>query len=186
MNIPPKYYLIVDLECTCCNDDSFPRNERETIEIGAVMVDASTFEQVDKWMTFIKPVRHTKLTDFCTQLTSITQEDVDGAPLFLEAIQEFQKWINQYPNFVFCSWGDFDKRQLRNEGASHGINNPAGSTHVNLKKEFSKKQNLPRKYGMEGAVKLIGGKLEGTHHRGIDDACNMVQLLPYIFGDSKL
>ena len=182
----PNYYLIVDLECTCCDDESFPRNEREIIEIGAVMVDATTLTQVDEWNTFIRPVRHPQLTTFCTSLTSITQKNVDDAPLFIEAIKSFQKWAYSYPGFLFCSWGDFDKRQLRNEAATHGMGEPAGSNHINLKKEFTRKQNLKRKYGMAGAIELIGGKLEGKHHRGIDDVRNMVQILPYIFGDEKI
>ena len=182
----PQYYLIADLECTCCDDDSFPRNEREIIEIGAVMVDSNTLQKVDEWNSFIKPVRHPILTEFCTKLTSITQADVDGAPLFQEALKVFQKWAYSYSRFLFCSWGDFDKRQLRNEASAHGFNAPLGSNHINLKKEFSKVQGLGRKYGMAGAIELIGGKLEGKHHRGIDDVRNMIQILPYIFGEFKI
>ena len=127
----PQYYLIVDLECTCCDDDSFPRSEREIIEIGAVMVDATTLESVEEFNSFIRPTRHSKLAVFCTALTSIMQADVDSAPLFSEVIKSFQKWIYSYPNFQFCSWGDFDKRQLRNEAAIHEIGEPAGSSYLN-------------------------------------------------------
>jgi inhibitor of KinA sporulation pathway (predicted exonuclease) len=181
-----QYYLVVDLECTCCDDDSFSRREREIIEIGAIMVDSTSLLPVEEWNSYVKPVRHPILTEFCTNLTSITQADVDSAPYFPDALKAFQKWIFQYPNFLFCSWGDFDKRQLRNEATSIGITNPCGSTHLNLKKEFSKRQNLPRKYGMAGAISLIGGDLKGKHHRGIDDVRNMCQLLPYIFGSASI
>ena len=39
-----KYDLIVDLESTCCKERSIARNKMETIEIGAVMVDAQTIK----------------------------------------------------------------------------------------------------------------------------------------------
>ncbi|MGL5075983.1 MAG: 3'-5' exonuclease, partial [Waterburya sp.] len=45
---------------------------------------------------------------------------------------------------------------------------------------------LSKKYGMAGALKLAGIELIGTHHRGIDDARNIAQLLPYMLGREKL
>jgi len=44
MQIGNRYYVIVDLEATCSRDATVPREEMEIIEIGAVMVDARTFE----------------------------------------------------------------------------------------------------------------------------------------------
>lgn len=79
----------------------------ETIEIGAVMLDATTLDILDEYCAFIKPVRHPRLTDFCTSLTSIRQADVDLAPEFPEAISVFQAWLQRYADVVFCSWGGF-------------------------------------------------------------------------------
>ncbi|MGL5878057.1 MAG: 3'-5' exonuclease, partial [Xenococcaceae cyanobacterium] len=63
---------------------------------------------------------------------------------------------------------------------------PLSSKHLNLKQLFSENQNLPKKYGMAQALDLVGIKLVGTHHRGIDDARNIAKLLPYILGREKL
>ena len=49
----------------------------EIIEIGAVMAEASTFQVFDEFQTFIRPVRHPRLTPFCTSLTSFEQQDID-------------------------------------------------------------------------------------------------------------
>ena len=38
---------------------------------------------------------------------------------------------------------------------------------------------------MAQALKLAGLELDGTHHRGIDDARNIARLLPFIVGDQK-
>ncbi|MEN9576703.1 MAG: hypothetical protein RL514_4558 [Verrucomicrobiota bacterium] len=52
----------------------------EIIEIGAVAVRAEDGVPLAEFQSFVRPVRHPRLTPFCTQLTSIQQTDVDGAP----------------------------------------------------------------------------------------------------------
>ncbi len=43
----PGYWLVIDLEATCCNDGQFPREEMEIIEIGAVIADGKSFQPID-------------------------------------------------------------------------------------------------------------------------------------------
>lgn len=54
----------------------------EIIEVGAVTVDAANLQVVDEFQSFVRPTRHPRLTEFCTGLTSIAQQDVDNAPVF--------------------------------------------------------------------------------------------------------
>ncbi|WP_198000962.1 3'-5' exonuclease [Gimesia fumaroli] len=176
------YFLIIDLEATCCNQQSVPRNEMEIIEIGAVMVDYDSLSAVDEFQTFIQPVRHPQLTPFCTELTSIQQSDVDDAPLFAAAINLLKEWMASYEPALFCSWGDYDKSQFEQDCRYHQIPYPFPSAHLNLKTQFSRSQGYSKKYGMTGALKRAGISLEGTHHRGIDDARNMARLMPWIVG----
>jgi 3'-5' exoribonuclease 1 len=178
------YILVVDLEATCCDLKSIPRHQMETIEIGAVMVDRETLSIVDEFQTFVKPVRHPLLTDFCLQLTSISQAQVDTAPTFPEAIDLWQPWLKQFDRTIFGSWGDYDRKQFQQDSKQHHIDlpYPVSSNHVNLKERFSIAQELNKRYGMAQALNLAGVELVGTHHRGIDDARNISQLLPYILG----
>ena len=67
-------YIVVDLEATC--GDSIAHHHREIIEIGAVMVNRQ-FQIESEFQTFVKPIANPKLTDFCTQLTSIPQTTID-------------------------------------------------------------------------------------------------------------
>jgi putative RNA 2'-phosphotransferase len=180
------YFLVVDLEATCCDDKSIKSNQTEIIEIGAVMVEAKSLSAIAQFQTFIKPVRFPILTDFCQSLTSITQADVDQAPTYSDAIARFQSWLAAYPNFLFCSWGDYDRRQFKQDSKFHKIENPLEGDHLNLKKQFSGTQMLPSTYGMVGALNLANIELEGTHHRGIDDARNIAKLLPYCIGRQYL
>ncbi len=180
-----KYFLIVDLEATCCDKQSIPRKDMETIEIGAVLVDSSSLTVVDEFCTFIKPIRHPKLTEFCTGLTSIKQSDVDNAPKYPDAIHIFKEWLYKYSDFLFCSWGDYDKSQLEQDSRFHGIPFPIGAPHLNIKVRFSQNQGIKKKFGMAQALSLCNLKLDGVHHRGIDDARNMARLAPYIFGSAR-
>lgn len=81
-----KHYLVIDLEATCADDGSIPDNEREIIEIGAVLVETAGLTTVEEYQSFVRPVQHPVLSPFCTELTTITQAEVDAAPLFPEVL----------------------------------------------------------------------------------------------------
>ncbi len=181
-----QYFLVIDLEATCSSKKEIAPQEMEIIEIGAVMVEAKNLNILSEFQTFIKPVRHPILTEFCTELTSITQEQIDKAPDYQEAIAIFKQWLYQYSNFIFGSWGDYDRKQFQQDSDFHQLPYPISSGHINLKKLFSTNQGFKNRYGMAQALKLAGIKLEGTHHRGIDDAKNIAQLMPYILGRKKI
>ena len=175
----PPFLVVVDFEATCDQDHRISKYEMEIIEIGAVLVETSTLKKVGELGTFVKPIRHPQLTAFCTELTTITQHDVDDAPLFPEALAKLLVFLGPR-EVLFCSWGDYDRNQLTQDCRLHGVPYPFGERHLNLKKRFSEKQSLPKKLGMGQALEHCNLKLEGTHHRGIDDANNMARMLPWI------
>jgi 3'-5' exoribonuclease 1 len=177
-----NYYLVLDLEATCCDQGTINREQMEIIEIGAVMVEPKNLTIIDEFQTFIKPVRHPILTQFCKSLTSISQTQVDLAPTYPEAIALLKKWLSGYSNGVFGSWGDYDRKQFQQDSNFHKVPFPIAYPHVNLKQLFTETQGLPKRYGMAKALQIVGLPLEGTHHRGIDDARNIAKLLPYILG----
>ena len=108
-----NYYLVVDLEATCCDKQAtIKQTEMEIIEIGAVMVHPESLTIIDEFQSFIKPIRHPILTEFCKSLTSIAQAQVDVAPSYPEAIALLKKWLSGYSNGVFGSWGDLDRKQF--------------------------------------------------------------------------
>lgn len=181
-----EYYLVIDFEATCCDQGSVPREHMEIIEFGAVMVEAASFKPVSEFQCFVRPVRHPKLTAFCTNLTSIRQQDVDSASTFQAAVGQFKAWLYQYANFAFCSWGDYDLKQLRQDCDFHDVPYPISAPHINVKRVFSERQALSKKPGLGQAMQMAGLSFSGTHHRGIDDARNIARLLPYVFGEALL
>lgn len=163
-----KTVVIVDLEATC-EQIKDPRYISEIIEIGAVkIVDGKI---VDKFAIFIKPTIHPILSDFCKELTSITQEDVDNGEDRKTALMNFREFCKDTD--VILSWGMYDRNQLGKECSRHGIEVNWLKRHRNLKEEFSLLLGREKQYGMAKALSIAGLKLDGTHHRGIDDATNI-------------
>ena len=83
--------VIVDLEATCQRERN-PDFISEIIEIGAVKIENDTV--VEEMSLFVKPTINPILTDFCTELTSITQEDVDNflSGKTYEEVNEFSEF----------------------------------------------------------------------------------------------
>jgi inhibitor of KinA sporulation pathway (predicted exonuclease) len=177
----PAHYLVVDLEATCCDDGSIPREEMEIIEIGAVLVEAATLQPVREMQAFVRPIRHPRLTEFCTRLTTITQAEVDAAPRFPSAMARLRDFLRG-TDALFCSWGAYDRNQLQRDARRHGVPLPLGRDHLNLKAAFSRRLGEPREYGTGQALRRVGLSFQGTHHRAIDDARNIARLLPYALG----
>ncbi len=177
MNIPNANYLIVDLEATCSDDGAVPKNEMEIIEIGAVVQNARTFETASEFQTFVRPIRHPRLTAFCTELTGIRQDMLTDAPHFPEAIDSFKKWMFAFEDALFCSWGDYDRNQFLQDCEYHKIDYPFRSGHLNLKAAFMRSLNLRKKLGISQALRHIGMNFAGAHHRGLDDARNIARIV---------
>jgi inhibitor of KinA sporulation pathway (predicted exonuclease) len=177
MQISNAYYLIVDVEATCSDDGAVPRHEMEIIEIGAVIVASKTFEIESEFQALVRPVRHPELTDFCVELTGITQDNVSSAPPFPTAINAMNRWMCQFNDSLFCSWGDYDRNQFLQDCAHHKIDYPFGPEHLNLKAEFSRCFGLKKKLGVTQALKHFGLNFEGSHHRGLDDAKNIARIV---------
>ncbi|MCE9573085.1 MAG: exonuclease domain-containing protein [Deltaproteobacteria bacterium] len=169
-----EYYLVVDLEATCDDHGAVPRHESEIIEIGAVLVDGKHLRPVAELMTFVRPVLHPGLTAFCTELTTITQDQVDDAPTFPAAAARLAAFG---AGALFCSWGNYDRNQLAADAARHGLASPLGPDHLNVKQLFADRLGVRRGLGTHAAMARVGLRPEGTHHRGIDDARNIARLL---------
>lgn len=167
-------YIIVDLEATCWDKGGSP-DRMEIIEIGAVEMTSAGAEAGREFASFVRPVASPILSDFCKELTTIRQEDVDSAEPFWSVFPGFVKWIGD-SDFTLCSWGAYDLNQFRKDCARHKFPLPESfEKHINLKREFSEQQGI-KPTGMNGALKHLGLTLEGTHHRGIDDARNIAKI----------
>ncbi len=167
-------YIVLDLEATCWKDRSVNK-QNEIIEIGAIKINDKG-ESLGEFCEFVKPKLNPILSDFCVELTTITQNEIDAAATYKEVIQRFKKWINLDESYVLCSWGFYDKKQFEKDCKLHDLNTDWLENHISLKHQYAKIKNLRKPIGMGGALKKESLTLEGTHHRGIDDARNIAKI----------
>ncbi len=140
-------------------------------------------EPFPEFQTFIKPVRHNQLTDFCKTLTSIQQSDVDQAPLYQDAIWSMASWMEGFAmvdEILFCSWGYYDKKQFQQDCIWNGVPYPFSDAHCNIKKLFATAPGQGKSVGLGKAIRKLGWKFFGTAHRGIDDARNIARIARWI------
>jgi len=148
----------------------------EIIEIGAVELDNTHFFPISDFDQFVRPTERPMLSEFCRELTTIRQSQVDGAPTFLDAFTAFTDWIGG-ESFKLCSWGDFDMELIDAECARHQCQLPSTMLgHINLKNLYSRAYGTKPSLGLKEAMRKLGMPFEGTMHRGIDDARNIAKV----------
>lgn len=67
---------------------------------------------------------------------------------------------------------------LQNQSRKFNVDYPLSGDHINVKTLFGQLHPTVRKsVGMERALNELNLTLEGTHHRGVDDAKNIAKIL---------
>ena len=101
-------YVVLDLETTGLD----PLSD-EIIEVACVKIDRKTFQEVDRWTSFIAP--QNSVPELISQITHIFPDDLVGAPEFSEIRETLQEFIAGYP--IIGHNISFDIRFLQ----SHGV-----------------------------------------------------------------
>ncbi|MEZ4426296.1 MAG: 3'-5' exonuclease [Nannocystaceae bacterium] len=178
--------VILDFEATC--QEGAPPDPQEVIEFPSVLVSLRERAVIAEFESFVRPVHHPRLTPFCSQLTSITQADVEAAPTFPEVLAAHQRWLEGErllgPNadpFAFVTCGDWDLvTMLPAQCAAADIDIttlPAAYRRwINIKQLFAAVTNKRKGFGMPTMLRTLGLTLEGRHHRGIDDCRNIAKI----------
>jgi inhibitor of KinA sporulation pathway (predicted exonuclease) len=175
--------LVIDIEASCWLKDQQPPGESsEVIEFGCALVSLTDFSIVKKQSILVKP-QFSKISPFCTELTTITQEllDEQGVP-FSQALEILKKEFKPR-DLSWASYGDYDRVQIDRNCELYNIANPFGRTHINVKNVFAIKNKLSKEVGLGQALDKLGLKFEGVEHRGIWDAINIVKILKSVLGN---
>lgn len=167
--------IVLDLESTCWEGNPPPGQEREIIEIGVCLLDVKTGQRHKKCSYLVRPERST-VSPFCTQLTTLTQEQVDQGILFSEAIEHLRREYAPAER-TWASYGDYDRVMLQQQCMDRRVHYPFNRTHINVKNLLAVGMNLPHEVGLDRALEMLNLPLEGTHHRGDDDAWNIAAIL---------
>ncbi len=168
--------IIIDLEATCWNGKAPQGQVNEIIEIGICVLNTSTGLITKNEGILIKPER-SEVSAFCTELTTITQDLLDTKGIsFGEACTRLRENYSAH-YYTWASYGAYDLNMMKKQCNIRGIDYPLSQNHINVKTLFSETKGLRKKVGMNGALNILDIPLEGTHHRGIDDAKNIAKIL---------
>jgi len=166
--------VVVDVEATCWKKGVFSR-KKETIEIGAVKLVLDRAEkQWPEFQTFVRPQRLPRLSSFCRELTGINQDDVDAAPSFPEALQQFLKWSQPLERVVLASWSHYDLWQLDLDLEAHDLPK-LDFPFLDVKKLAAR---IVGAKSLEATARELVPENTGTpRHRAVPDAHRTAQIL---------
>ena len=117
-------YVVFDLEWNApISRGKIYRNDAvdlygEIIQIGAVKLN-DELDVIDTFSTMVKPQYYTKMNKEISELTSITDADLEKGISFKEAAENFLSWCGE--DAALLSWGDSDLQQLEDNSLLHGM-----------------------------------------------------------------
>ena len=171
----------------------------EIIEFPVVLIDTRSMKQVACFHTFIKPEIYPTLTDFCKELTGISQEEVDGGVVLQVAIRQLHSFLLENEvfgsNYAFVSCGSFDANAIKWECSYKELFVPSYLKRwINIQQVFpihkycndrenyvddvyAIKQDFKILKTIQEFLEMCGLEFEGREHSGIDDAKNIARVI---------
>ncbi|XP_026158474.1 ERI1 exoribonuclease 2 isoform X1 [Mastacembelus armatus] len=199
-----SYLIVIDFESTCWREKN--SYSQEIIEFPAVLLNTSTGETESEFHTYVQPQEHPILSRFCTELTGITQMQVEaGIPLQI-CLSRFSRWLQNlqlergvvFPNkqqrssapspslklCAFLTWSDWDLGVcLQYECKRKQLHKPdVLNSWIDLRSTY--RQFYDRKpKGLNGALQDLGIQFSGREHSGLDDSRNTAKLAARMMRD---
>ncbi len=172
----PNYHIVLDLEMNpvsdscCCTSKEL---KTETIEIGAIKIDANTNQIVDDFSCVVRPQFNRRIEPQIRRLTGISTKEVKTADPFCTALSNFVDWIGQDKAQIY-SWSLSDYTQLKKECFAKHVAFPAAFLDwVDFQAEYPKYLGYShnRCFSLKDAANLIGTTVvPGCAHRALYDA----------------
>ncbi|KAF7621419.1 hypothetical protein AFLA_011720 [Aspergillus flavus NRRL3357] len=142
-------YIVIHVATTCDEHGVYvTKDSAEVIELGWILLDAKTCEELHRESVLVKPV-NTPITPLCTSLTTLTWEHVRSAGTFRDAIARFDEFakehlISKNLEFAFVTLDSWDLRvQLPREARDKAVVLPAYLQHsrtFDLRTEYQRWQ----------------------------------------------
>lgn len=140
---------ILDLEMTCdckqqvgkkfIDDGRMKHFLREIISVGFIVADKN-FSIKKSYQAFVKPARNSILTEYCKNLTGITQAEVDGGKICNNAFRDILKICRKYSVKIIFTFDKFDKAGILNSAKfCKAAKEPSKNIHIVAQKIFDVK-----------------------------------------------
>lgn len=179
-----SFICVLDFEATCDNVKGY---QNEIIEFPSILLKYDktnkNYKIIDKFQLFCKPMINNILTNFCIELTSITQINIDNGVEFPVALNKHYDWImdnvGEEKNIIFLTCGFWDLNTMMVKECKRWSINPKNiyMKFINIKEEFKIFYNLKKTIGMAKMLNYMDLELKGRHHSGIEDCYNISRIL---------
>ncbi|KAJ0012634.1 hypothetical protein NQD34_016968 [Periophthalmus magnuspinnatus] len=180
------YICVVDFEATCEKDNP-PGFKHEIIEFPMVLVNTETLEIasfVDSFQEYVKPELNPQLSEFCINLTGITQKMVDEADPFPVVLEKAVAWLQERElgtkyKYAILTDGAWDMSKFLNIQCSISrIRYPQfAKKWINIRKSYGNFYKVPRpQTKLSTMLDKLGLKYEGRPHSGLDDSRNIARI----------
>ena len=149
----------------------------EIIQIGAVKLNDS-FEVVDELRLFIRPTYYTKLHKQISALTHIRDKDLQDAPFFPEAFNQFQSWCGV--EFSYITWSMSDMPMLIENMMLQGIDCTHLPVCYDIQRIFGREiMRSNNRCSLDHALEILN--MQGDQaHDALHDARNTAKICSYL------
>lgn len=208
------FFVVINFVATC-DKIEHPSFVREIIEFPAVLVSYKERNVIDIFHSFVKPSKNSVISEYCQNLTGITQLMIDNSPKFLVVHDRFLDWISKHQlgtkyTYMLVTDGPISiARYLYVQTRIMGLPFPYeyAAAWANLKKCFHNfysnncyEQNKARNKMImfrKNEIEITGPRLqlmlekqgmqfEGNPNRGLDISRNMARVLIRLIHDGSI
>jgi inhibitor of KinA sporulation pathway (predicted exonuclease) len=187
--------VLLDCEFTCwegslASNWAEPNRPAELIDIALVEYDSAADRIGETLETLVRPTVSPVLSAYCTSVTGIRQNEVEGAPPIREVFNRIAVWRLQGDrcHAPICAWGTYDFHVITQEALRHGCPSPIeGGRRVSLPDLY--RTAVSRQAFGDGERDTIRRNL-GLHqcegrHRALADALDLAGFLVHLRSMAK-
>lgn len=187
-------YGFLDIEMTCdgkqengkfIDDGRMKRSQREIISVGFVVCN-DEYNVITNYSSFVKPVRNTVITEYCTNLTGITQSNADNGKKCNNAFRDIRKMCYKFSvNYIF-TFGNADSFGIRstvwrNKKQKEDVSNLCAVLKriVDIEPIILKKQefeNYKKRPGLSKIADMLNVTIKGERHNALNDAFTLCEV----------
>ncbi len=170
------YYITLDLEWNQAYAQKALAIQRrlslrlrgEVIQIGAVKLDKN-MNICGSYQIIVKPKYYKKLHRHVSELTGITQEQIDLGTYLPEAAERFRRFCGK--DFAFLTWGPDDIPMLKENFNANGMDHSWLDRTYDLQKIFNKQTDgLSKQRSLEYAMEYYNLPMNLPAHDALNDA----------------
>ncbi|XP_054843293.1 3'-5' exoribonuclease 1 isoform X2 [Eublepharis macularius] len=177
------YICIIDFEATC-EESNQPEYTHEIIEFPIVLLNTRNLEIEDTFQRYVKPEINPQLSDFCVNLTGISQDLVDKADEFPLVLQQAIDWMKQKElgsrySYSILTDGSWDMSKFLNIQCrvSRLRYPPFAKKWINIRKSYGNFYKVPRSQTkLSVMLEKLGMGYDGRPHSGLDDSKNIARI----------